>query len=274
MSNEKYFVEIGEEGSQGLTRLDYCYNKTTQAFMLNAGLKPGMTVLDIGCGAGVMTCWIAKQVGDQGKVIAIENNQNQLNAAKKYAQRLSLNNIEFKLWSAYDIEKLNISFDLVYCRFVIHHLHQPTTVIAKIFQILKTGGIYIAEEGIVNYAFSYPFSTAWGDESLRVAPPWTEIEENKRDGNIGMKMFNKMYKAGFKIVDTRIIHPLLITKKEKKLMLEGRDETKAYFLSQGNSQKDWIAQEKELKKIINNDGQILGFYASCQVAGVVPMVAD
>ncbi len=268
MSNEKYFVEIGEKGSLGLTRLDYCYNKTTQSFMLNAGLKPGMTVLDIGCGAGVMTCWIAQQVGDKGKVIAIENNENQLNAAKRYAQQLSINNIEFKLWSAYDIEKLNTQFDLIYCRFVLHHLNQPTTVIAKIVQILKPNGIYVAEEGIVNYAFSYPFSTAWGDEYLRVSPPWTDIEENQRDGNIGMKMFNKMHKSGFKILDAKIVHPLLTTKKEKSLMLEGRDETKAYFLSQGHTEQDWLEQEKELENIINNDSQILGFYASCQVAGI------
>ncbi len=271
MSNEKYIVEIGEEGSIGLTRLDYCYNKTTQEFMLNAGLKPGMTVLDIGCGAGVMTCWIAQQVGASGRVIAIENNENQLRAAEKYAEKLSIKNIDFKLCSAYDIENLNQQFDLVYCRFVLHHLHKPTDLIAKIYQALNVNGIYIAEEGIVNYAFSYPFSPAWGDESLKIPPPWTNVVENQRDGNIGLKMFNKMYKAGFKIIDTKIVHPLLTTKDEKKLMLMGRDEMKADYLSQGHTEEEWLADGRELEKLVNNDAQIIGFYASCQVGGVKPV---
>ncbi|MGZ3596209.1 MAG: methyltransferase domain-containing protein, partial [Syntrophales bacterium] len=52
--------------------------------------------------------------------------------------------------------------DFVYCRFVLHHLNQPTQVIKKIFHVLKPNGIYAAEEGIVNFAFSYPVVKAWG----------------------------------------------------------------------------------------------------------------
>jgi ubiquinone/menaquinone biosynthesis C-methylase UbiE len=94
-------------------------------------------VLDIGCGSGVMTCWIAQQVGDTGHVIGIENNENQLQAAKKRAHNASLKNAEFKLCSAYDLESLNEKFDFIYCRFVLHHLHKPDEVIFKIFNELN-----------------------------------------------------------------------------------------------------------------------------------------
>ena len=249
-------------------KLDYCFNPTTQEFLLLSGLKPGMIVLDIGCGSGVMTDWIAQQIGPAGKVIAIENDDKQLNAARARAKKLAISNIEFKLCSAYDISSLNQKFDFVYCRFVLHHLHKPIDVITKIFQVLNPHGIYAAEEGIVNFAFSHPFSQAWGDECLRVPSPWTDVKENERDGNIGVKIFHKMYHVGFKMISAKIIHPLLISRDEKALLLLGRDEAKKYYLEQGHTEKEWITLGKETEKIVNDDSQIAGFYASCQIAGI------
>jgi SAM-dependent methyltransferase len=268
MRKEKYIVEIGKQGSEGLGKLDYLFNPTTQTFLLEAGLNQGMTVLDIGCGSGVMTCWIAKQVGSQGRVIAIENDVNQLNAAKHYAEKQSIENIEFKLCSAYEIDTLNEQFDFIYCRFVLHHLYKPLDVINKIFQYLKPKGIYASEEGIVNFAFSYPFSPAWGDESLRVPPVWVDAKQDERDGNIGIKMFNKMHAAGFSILDIKIIHPILATHHDKHLLLLGRDELKKYYLEQGHSENEWQMLGKETENIVNNDAQIVGFYASCQIVGL------
>lgn len=267
MSNEKYFIDIGEEGSIGLTRLDYCFNKNTQDFLLKAGLKPGMKMLDIGCGSGIMTSWIAQQIGKNGKIIAIENDEHQLHAAETYAKKIGINNIEFKLCSAYEIDSLKETFDFVYCRFVLHHLNDPMQVIMKIFNTLNKNGVYAAEEGIVNFAFSYPFSSAWGDESLCCPPVWTDADIGERDGNIGVKLFKKLHLTGFNNFITDVYHPLLITKKEKSLLLIGRDEYKRTFLEQGSTEQDWIEQGNELQKIINDDSQILGFYASCQVAG-------
>lgn len=268
MNKEKYIVKIGEGGSKGLGKLDYCFNQTTKDFLLAAGLKAGMTVLDIGCGSGVMTCWIAQVIGEKGKVIGIENDQDQLNAAQRNAKQLKIENVEFKLCSAYEIDSLNQQFDFIYCRFVLHHLHKPDDVIANIYKVLKPNGIYAAEEGIVNFAFSYPFSLAWGDECVRIPSPWSDAAKDERDGNLGVKMFRKMSKAGFDITFTKVIHPLLITRDEKELLLLGRDEVKQYYLETGHSEDEWLAQGEEIKKIVNDDSQIIGFYASCQVAGL------
>lgn len=268
MSSEQYIFDVGENGATGLDILDYCFNPNTQAFLLDNGLKSNINVLDIGCGSGVMTCWIAQQIGSNGRVVAIENNVNQLEAAQRRAEKLQLHNIDFKLCSAYEIDSLNQEFDLVYCRFVLHHLHHPEDVITKIFKILKTNGIYVAEEGIVNFAFSYPFSVVWGNEYLRLPPPWVDIDEKQRDGNLGIKLFKKLQKTGFQIKATKINHPILSTTDEKKLLLLGRDEKKRDYLSQGHSEDEWIASEKEIERIVNDKTCIIGFYASCQVAGL------
>src|SRR3989338_7269927 len=99
MSSEKYMIDIEEGGSVGLGKLDQLYNPTTQEFLLKSGLRPGMTILDIGCGSGAMTCWMAEQVGPDGQVIGIENDANQLNAAQKRAADQGLENIKLELCS-------------------------------------------------------------------------------------------------------------------------------------------------------------------------------
>tara|TARA_R110000868_G_scaffold208838_5_gene458391 strand:- start:265 stop:1077 length:813 start_codon:yes stop_codon:yes gene_type:complete len=268
MSSEKYIVDIGKNGSIGLGKLDYLYNPTTQEFLLNAGLKPGLVVLDIGCGSGAMTCWIAEQVGPDGLVIGIENDINQLNAAKQRAADAGINNVRFELCSAYDIDSINQQFDMVYCRFLLHHLHEITKAIDKIHEVLKPNGIYAAEEGVVNYAFSYPTSAAWGTESSRLQPVWTDIPEDNRDPNIGVKMVTKMKRAGFNVKSAKIIHPVLVTREEKKLLLLGMDEMKTFYLSDGYTEQGWNELVKQTEAIVDNDEQIAGFYGSCQVAGI------
>lgn len=265
---EKYIIDISEKGSEGLGKLDYLYNPTTQEFLLRSGLKSGMNVLDIGCGSGVMTCWLAEQVGKDGAVVGIENNLNQLNAAKKRAADAGIHNATFKLCSAYDIDTLNEKFDLIYCRFLLHHLHNPMKAIEVIYQSLKPNGVYAAEEGIVNYAFSYPHSFAWGAESARLPPVWTDVPVDNRDGNIGVKMATKMQQSGFKINSTKVIHPVMWTKQEKQLLLLGIDEMKDFYLSEGHSEDDWKKYVEETRRIVNCDDQIIGFYGSFQVAGI------
>ena len=268
MVAEKYIIQIGEKGSEGLGKLDYLFNKTTQEFLLKSGLKAGMSVLDIGCGSGVMTRWMAEYVGEQGLVVGIENDENQLNAAKRASSHLSATNIKFELCSAYDIDKLDETFDFVYCRFVLHHLHEPVRVISHIYDVLKPKGIYAAEEGIVNFAFSYPHSYAWGTEGKRLEPVWADVPPNNRDPNIGVKMVTKMRRAGFNIIDTRIVHPVMSTREEKQFLLLGIEEMKDFYLSEGHTEDQWIQYVKDTEEIVNQDDQIAGFFASMQVSGV------
>lgn len=79
-----------------------------------------------------------------------------------------------------------------------------------------------------------------------------------------------MKSVGFKISMAKIIHPLLITREEKSLLLLGRDETKNYYLEQGHTEEEWQKLGKETENVVDNDLQIIGFYASCQVAGIKP----
>ena len=56
--------------------------------MLKNGLKESSRVLEIGCGSRNITAWIAKQIGDEGTVLAIDNIQEQLNLLLKLCRKM------------------------------------------------------------------------------------------------------------------------------------------------------------------------------------------
>ncbi len=263
---DKYDFEIGEKGQEGLDILDVMFNDHTK-HIISKHLKPGMKILDIGCGRGAMSVWLAHQVGEKGKVVAIDNSDNQINATISLTKETAPSWLSFKVHSAYDVETLNEPFDVVYCRFILHHLNHPTKVIEKIFSLLKQGGIFIAEEGIVSAAFAYPQIEAWGGERLSERLP-KEKEGEDRDGNFGMKLFHQMTTVGFDVLYADLYQPFLYTHKQKQLLAgPSREGYKEYALKHGCTLAQWEERAKALDALIDNPAGSMGFYQSCLVVG-------
>lgn len=269
MKEEKYELEIGEEGLS-YDLLDLCFNESTQAFILKAGIKPGMHVLDVGCGGGVMTSWLAKQVGPTGHVTAIDNSKEQLEFARRRVSAQNLTNVDFQVLSAYDIAKLNKNFDLIYCRFVLHHIHSPRKAIQIFYDNLNSKGIYIGEEGMIGSAFAFPPSFAWqGYIPTLVSPEKDKENEGKgREGDFGMKLFYYTQMAGFSVSDCHLVRPILWKKEQKKGLLENLKIFKKTDLEQGVTEQEWQQKYDETFRLVEDTNQVIGFYGSCQVAGV------
>lgn len=267
-SDEQYYFDVSETGQQGLDLLDHLFNPSTQKFILNAGLQSGMKVLDIGCGLGAMTAWLGKQVGPDGLIVAIDNNEYQIKATERQAEAHKLTNIKTYCHSAYALQDLKEVFDLVYCRFVLHHLNRPSDVIRSVYRLLGHNGIFAAEEGLVSQAFTYPFTTAWGNERWYNDPKDHDTEGKTRDGNFGIKLYNVMHQTGFHDLFVQLAQPVMKNKQEKSLCLKGLDEGKKGFIHDGHTEAEWTQHCNKVKKLIEDDSAIIAFYQSCQVSGV------
>ena len=64
-----YVLETGDCGAARLQMQDKIYGASTRQMMQDAGLCAGMRVHDLACGAGLMSHWIAAQVGPTGSVV-------------------------------------------------------------------------------------------------------------------------------------------------------------------------------------------------------------
>ncbi len=119
-----------------------------------AGLQPGHTALDLGCGPGHATVDIAQIVGPHGRVIAIDESAGFLKQLRDHAESRRLTNIERVLG---DVQELGEciqdgagSVDVAYARWVFCFLNNPEGVVTGLSRLMKQGG-RIAIQDYFNY---------------------------------------------------------------------------------------------------------------------------
>ena len=104
------------------------------------GLKPGMTVADIGAGTGYMSLRMAKRVGPSGKVYANDLQPEMLRLLRENAAQAQLTNIETVLGTETDPKLPKGQIDLVLLVDVYHEFSQPQKMLQKIREALKADG--------------------------------------------------------------------------------------------------------------------------------------
>ncbi len=105
-----------------------------------AMIEPGMTVLDLGSGAGI-DCFIASpKVGDQGKVIGVDMTDAMLEKASTYAMEHGFANVEFRKGYIEQLPVDSDSVDLIISNCVINLSPDKAKVFGEIHRVLKPGG--------------------------------------------------------------------------------------------------------------------------------------
>ncbi|GIU72240.1 MAG: class I SAM-dependent methyltransferase [Candidatus Nitrosocaldaceae archaeon] len=123
-----------------------------------AGIKKGMKCVDFGCGNGYTAILLAKLVGKDGKVIAIDTSKDALLVAEKNAKRLGIDNIEFIQTDAYNTSLKDNYYDLIFSRFLFTHISEPKKVLEEMIRITKDNGIIVTEDFNHELRITYPYN--------------------------------------------------------------------------------------------------------------------
>ena len=89
------------------------------------GIRAGSTVLDVGCGAGQITSWLAERVGVHGTVIGLELSMPHLRAAGRPS------GVQFVQADVADPCIRKSSVDFVWCSNMINHLEDPVEALRR-----------------------------------------------------------------------------------------------------------------------------------------------
>ena len=110
------------------------------------GIQPGMTVLEVGPGNGRYTVETARQVGEMGKVIAIDIEPRMIERVTRRAQDEGITNLEARVANVHDLPFGDDTFDAIYMITVINEIPQPERALREFYRVLKPSGMLAFSE--------------------------------------------------------------------------------------------------------------------------------
>lgn len=138
-----------------LVELDNPFTSTNRAAAIIAhlDLKPGMAVLDAGCGPGRLTLPLAQEVGGGGQVVALDIQEGMLKRARQKVHEAKLGNVEF-VHGGFGEDKLGQDrFDRALLVTVLGEVPEHTDALKEVYEALKPGGVLSVTEVIFDPHF-------------------------------------------------------------------------------------------------------------------------
>lgn len=125
-------------------------------------LRPGLDLLDVGCGPGTITVDLAGRVAP-GRVVGIDPAADVI----AQAQALGDDRVMFAVGSMYALDATDGSFDVVHAHQVLQHLTDPVAAVAEARRVLRPDGVLAVRDS--DYAAFF-----WAPANLRL-DRWLEL---------------------------------------------------------------------------------------------------
>jgi ubiquinone/menaquinone biosynthesis C-methylase UbiE len=174
---------MGHQGADWLERTERDEEEHAEDLVRALGLKRGDTVADIGAGTGYISRRLARRVGPEGKVLAVDIQPEMLTLLQSNMATLAISNVVSILGSTTDPKLPARSVDLVLLVDVYHEFDFPFEMVQAICRGLKPGGRvafveYRAEDPTVPIKPVHKMTQAQVKKEMAVQPlEWVETKE-------------------------------------------------------------------------------------------------
>ena len=121
-------------------------DQMTERMLHEAGIGPGMRVLDIGCGPGAVSLMLSRRVGNQGQVFAVDREPRMLALAREKARETGVSNITF-IEGGFDVAVPERgTLDAVVGRRVLMYQADAAQAVAQLADAVRSGGVIAFHE--------------------------------------------------------------------------------------------------------------------------------
>ncbi|HEY7099561.1 MAG TPA: class I SAM-dependent methyltransferase [Terriglobales bacterium] len=134
----------------------------TRQLFHEAGILPGMRVLDVGCGSGDVSLLAAEIVGDYGAVVGVDRSPDAISRASARAFLRNRSNVTFERGDLSTIS-FDEPFDAIVGRFVLMYQSDPIASLKNLYRYLRPGGLMVFQEMDATSCRSYPLVPIYED---------------------------------------------------------------------------------------------------------------
>jgi len=187
-----YPIEDSERALEWYRTQGEFYEAMTKAMLHEAGIGIGMSVLDVGCGAGDVSTIVAKMVGPKGRVLGIDRDDRAVRSARARASMLRLRNVEFLQADARQ-PSFPDSFDAVVGRFVLMYLEDPATAVGRLKCCVRPNGFLAFLEPDYSGARSLEHLPLFQDVQSKIE---LVLQLSGADTRMGLKLQKVFIEAG------------------------------------------------------------------------------
>ncbi|HRJ51019.1 MAG: methyltransferase domain-containing protein [Phycisphaeraceae bacterium] len=155
LSDEReYVLGTSAEESVRLGLQHRLWSASAHALWERAGIAPGQTVIDVGCGPGHAAMDLAQIVGTRGRVICVDESASYLHQVSEQARSRRLDNVDRILGDVQELGTLLSGWagkiDAAYARWVLCFVADPARVIEELARLVRPGG-RVAIQDYFNY---------------------------------------------------------------------------------------------------------------------------
>jgi ubiquinone/menaquinone biosynthesis C-methylase UbiE len=111
-----------------------------QAAFFLPHLRPGMRLLDCGCGPGPITLGLAQTVAP-GQVVGIDIEPCMVERASVLGREQGISNVHFRVANVFELPFSDGTFDAAFAHTLLYHLDQPLRALQEMGRVLKSGGV-------------------------------------------------------------------------------------------------------------------------------------
>jgi SAM-dependent methyltransferase len=253
--DKPYMLATGEKAVSRLDLLERIFGPATRRLLSASGLCSGMRVAEIGCGIGLTARWVSTQVGSSGSVSGVDSSSEQLHIAEKSAAEANTTNLSFRKGNAYETGLPQDSFDLVYSRFLLCHLADPTKALAEMSSLLRRGGILVCEDHDDGGIFTEPATHAY----KRLVEISAAVNRSHGlDSYIGLKLPRLFREAGFSRPEINVNQIARLHGEEKRFWeLTLREAAPAILAAHASTSRELDAIGEEMCKIAKDESILL-----------------
>jgi SAM-dependent methyltransferase len=160
-------------------------------------LRPGLSLLDVGCGPGTITADLAQKVAP-GAVVGLDASSEVVAQAQAQLGGADSSHLRFEVGDLFALTYDDATFDVVHAHQVLQHLADPVAALVELRRVLRPGGLLAARDSDYSafvWAPDDPALDRWIELYLAVTA------RNGHDARIGPALLGLARRAGFEDVE-------------------------------------------------------------------------